>query len=414
LSWGLRMKQPTEPQFLLQCLAVDGSEAHADGLAQLADSGWDDLVTLADRHGLTPVLYQRLRMLGASASIPRRAVQRLGKAYLSIARDNQRLYAELGHVLRALQKDRIPTIALKGAHLAAVVYGNIALRPMCDVDLLVKSDDLSAAEAVLLGMGYEQYGGADRFAMHLAPLIKPGMAPVEIHWTIEQPANPFKIDTDGLWERARSATIAGVEVLVLSPEDLLLHLCLHTCFQNMFDVGLRGLCDIATTIHHYHDDIDWARVQQRARAWGARNGVYLTLYLARELLQAAVPEETLASLKPDALDPQVVALAREFVFDPQEPFAVSAFAQLWTPRPLRQRVSALLKGAVPSMETLARMYPATTGSWRLHWRYVQDLTSLTPRYIQYTWRMLRHDRRTMSQVARRNQGAPLLEWLASG
>ena len=70
---------------------------------------------------------------------------------------------------------------------------------------------------------------------------------LEIHWHIDRSSHPFTIDLDGMWERALPAIIAEVEALVLSPEDLLLHLCLHTC-KHKLTGGLRPFCDIAETI----------------------------------------------------------------------------------------------------------------------------------------------------------------------
>jgi len=115
---------------------------------------------------------------------------------------------------------------------------------MCDLDLLVRRDDLARARDVLAGMGYApQYFGVEQvdYAQHhhLRPMARPDGIRVEIHWTIARPVGPAEVDLEGIWERAQPAKIAGVQALVLSPEDLILHLCLHTSFTHKFRVGLR-------------------------------------------------------------------------------------------------------------------------------------------------------------------------------
>lgn len=75
---------------------------------------------------------------------------RLKKEYQwSLAR-NMILFDELGRVLEAFNEAGIDVIVLKGAALAQTIYPDIALRPMGDVDLLVKKEGLEKAENLLI------------------------------------------------------------------------------------------------------------------------------------------------------------------------------------------------------------------------------------------------------------------------
>ena len=421
------MDQQTEGKLLLYCLGVETDEIRAARLEQLSNSEWDGLIQQSGRHGVAPLLYQRLESLSSGTTIPASIVQRLREIYLYSTWKNTQLYHELAKVLGILQDDNIPVIALKGAHLAEVVCGNIALRPMSDVDLLVKKTDLSRVEEKLLEMGY---GPPERSSIeeqcekshHLVGFTKPGAAPIEIHWTIELPTSPFTIDVDGLWKRARPATIADVKVLMLSPEDLLLHLCLHATYHHFFGYGLRPFCDISETIRHYQDEIDWEQIQRRIRQWGAGNCVYLTLLLARELLEAAVPDEVLNALKPDDFDLQVVDWARKRIFNDREqifndksdsPSLSKNFAQLWGPKRLQDKTVLFLKSGFPSLEVMAKMYPAPADSTRIYFYYPVRLKDLLLRYGRATWQMLRRDEETVALVERENKKAALSDWLAS-
>jgi hypothetical protein len=414
------MDQQTAGELLLYCLGMGADETRAARLGQLSTSDWDDVIQQSARHGVTPLLYHRFTTNSTSAHIPTGVMQRLREIYLYSAKENIRLYHELAKVLKTLQNDGIPVIALKGAHLAEVVYGNIALRPMGDVDLLVRKADLSRVEEKLLEMGYSP---TSRFWIeavcavhhHLPPFTKPGAASIEIHWSIAPPTYPFEVDVDELWQRVRSATTDGVEVLVLSPEDVLLHLCLHTSYQHRFMVGLRAFCDIAETIRRYRDEMDWEQVRLRARQWGVGKCVYLTLHLARELLGAAVPDAALNALEPNDLDPGLVPWAKEQIFTnkgnalPLTPNLV----RIWEARRFQDKVATFLKFALPSPQAMATMYPASPFSKRIYLYYPVRLKDLLLRYGRTTWRLLRHDEEMIALAEQEARGNALVDWLAS-
>ena len=121
--------------------------------------------------------------------------------------------------------DGVRVIVLKGAHLGNLVYGSPALRTMGDLDLMVRRDQLSVAERLLARLGYTPlYEPLKQMDFtnhhHTRPLSRPGGIRIDVHWNIERPTAPVQADLDGIWHRAVAARIAGVDVLVLSPEDL--------------------------------------------------------------------------------------------------------------------------------------------------------------------------------------------------
>ena len=306
----------------------------------LTDSDWAEIFRQAGGNGVTSLLYHRLRRHRPLVPIPPVALEHLWDASVRSAAQSLRLGRELAQVLAALRHHRVPVVVLKGAHLGQLVYPSAALRTMCDIDVLVGREDLTRAAAILSGLGYAlQYYNVEEVDYtqhhHLRPMARPDGVRVEIHWAIAQPALPFAIDVKGLWERARPAEIAGAEVLVLSPEDLLLHLCLHASFTHGFRVGLRACWDILETVNHYGQAIDWDLVVRRAQAWGIGRYVYLTLRLVRDLLGAGIPPTAVAALEPPGFPSEVVAWATTCIFMPESDELVTAsLARLSTSRPI--------------------------------------------------------------------------------
>ena len=409
------MNEEPAGELLLQCLGVGAGAVRSP----LSNRDWDDVVRESVRQGVTPLLYHRLQTLGSRAEVPARITRWLREIAIGSAVTSLQLHQELAEVLAGLGREGIDVIVLKGAYLAEGVYANKAMRPMKDLDLMVKRRDLSRAEAKLFEMGYvrrpEPYAEWDYSdSHHLHPLIKPGVATVEIHWTIEAPTTPFAIDVDGLWERARPATIAGVGVMVLSTEDLLLHLCLHTAFHHRFELGLRGCWDLLEVIRQSGSRIDWEQVQDRALEWGVKKYVYLTLQLARELLGASVPDTVLAALEPDDFESRLVALARaEILRRPVDSSISPRFAMIWGASRNREKAALVLKALFPSRNAIGRMYPGCRDPRPLSVYYLVRWGDLVSKYGRAVWRMVRGDQAISDLVRREHERAILVDWLDS-
>ena len=415
------VQRKTAIKLLLTCLGRKTGEMNAARLDRLSPAVWEEMVQLLVWHDLASLFYYRLKTLALDITVPSSVEQQLRELYHGSAIKSVHLHRELARVLQGLKRADIPVITLKGAFLAQAVYRHTTMRPMIDVDLLVRQTDLAKAEKKLLGMGY---GPPERLSIeeqcaqshHLTEFTKPGAPPVEVHWTLSHPTlRPFKVDVDGLWQRARPAVIAGVNVLALSPEDLILYLCLHVSFHHNFHLGLKPFCDIDETIWHYRDEMDWERVQLYARRWGIDKYVYLTLHLVRELLGASVPDEVLGTLNPGDLNSQVVAGAMEQIFaDRDDPPPLSPnIARLWEAKRLQDKTSLFLKSIFPSSEIMARTYSIPPDSPRIWLYYPVRLKDLVLRHGRTAWRLLRRDAETVALTERENRGIALKDWMAS-
>ena len=115
---------------------------------------WDHVTRAACAHGIAPLIYHSLYRSDVVSLLPPAAAETLRSSYYSNAARNSLLYNELQKVLDAFKERRIEVIVLKGAALADTVYSHRALRPMSDIDLLVRKEKLTEVETQLLDMGY--------------------------------------------------------------------------------------------------------------------------------------------------------------------------------------------------------------------------------------------------------------------
>jgi hypothetical protein len=287
---------------LLDCLRYDGQPPAGDRLARLSAAEWQALVTLARQQRVGPLLYHRLTGQGYRDLMPETVRETLRQQYRLNTLRNLKLQGELGQVVAALTRAGIPVIALKGIYLASAVYENPGLREMNDLDVLVRLPDIDASKRVLkeIGYGESQEELPSTSFHHLHPLRKAdAAASVELHWTIVPGTSPFKVDLDGLWNRAKLFRVAGSELLALSDEDMLLHLFLHSAYMDRFSNGARPLADVAETIGRFQETLNWAALNQRAEQWQCVHTANLSLLLVIQLLHAPLPE---AVIRPPCID----------------------------------------------------------------------------------------------------------------
>lgn len=355
-----------EDELLVSCIGAGVDRGEGARLNRLTRSQWDNMVGKSVLLGLGPLLAKRLRTAGARVAIPPAVRSRLREAYIGSAAANLGLYRDLSDGLAGMRRDGVAVIVLKGAFLAEAVYGDIALRPMSDIDLLVRPEDLARAETSLLSVGYARFrpwGRRRDFTLR----GRRG-AFVEIHRNVARSSAPFRIDLNDFWDRARPATIADVETLALCPEDLILHVCVHASHSHKFGMGLRPLCDICETVRHYGGQIDWNRLRLAAEQYGASAYVYYPLLLAERLLGAGIPAETLVELKPGASDPKFVERLEGFVLD-VTPMTIRGFGATWDlfhaidgSQGIRSKMASLLQWVFPPMAWLRRRYNLPTDS----------------------------------------------------
>ena len=293
---------------LLNLLNRHAPPPDEESIAATTINEWNALLAMAKAQKILPLLFHRLQHLGLQPAVPHEIWLEMRKTYLGNITRNLRLYGELGRIVTFLRAEQIPVIALKGLHLAQIVYRNIALRQIGDMDILVPLGLVPRAWELLVANGYQNPPGQtvdfDMQTKHqyhvLLRLIKPRPAAVEMHWSLTRPNERESLsigDIQGIWDRSTPIDPGGVQMLGLSPEDLLLHLCLHTSYHHRFEFGLRPSCDIAWTIDHFGAALDWELLCSQARNRGWKRGVTLALRLARDLMGAGVPEVTLSALE---------------------------------------------------------------------------------------------------------------------
>lgn len=290
-------------ELLLACCQADPDQHLLAGLLERAID-WQSLTRRAIALGVGPILHAQLRGLSSAERVPEVSSRALASAYLTQASQNARAHDRLEETLAVLAAAGIDAVVLKGAALAEPVYGDLALRRMVDLDLLVREADAPAANRIMRKRGYTPYEGwrpdswyEEVGFHHLAPLVAPDKAvTIELHRHIIPVHASARFSIDELWERVQATRIGGTDARTLCPTDTLLHLAVHQTLSSSFVGQLRTLCDIAIVTARLGEFLDWDALVERAGAAGAARYVFYPLHWARTLVAAACPTEVLDGL----------------------------------------------------------------------------------------------------------------------
>jgi hypothetical protein len=305
----------TDERLLWLCARVapsDGALAEIARLgAEMDESDWGRLAAQAREHGVENLLFTHVTRAGLLTRIPAELVARMRRGYGEVAIATRRLELTLARVLPLLHDAGAPAMVVKGLALSRRLYGNIALRPISDIDLIVHADDGVTAGAALGKAGFIPVAGKS------APLSRHALRFREMQYqdakgqVIEIHVNPCRYPAyqrafapDAIWKAAVPlATAENVGMaLALAPYDELRYLCMHYAVQHRIG-RLIWLTDVAEIARRIPDARAWDALVEDCVARGAVAPVAVTLARARTLLDAPIPEATLDRLRHAALAP---------------------------------------------------------------------------------------------------------------
>ena len=375
------MDQRAKDTLLLSCLGIGSDEAIASQVQQLSRPDWDEVIEESARHRIIPLLYQRLRTLSPTATIPANVEQELREIYLHSSWKNAQRYYELSKVLRALQDNNIPVVVLKGAALAELVYQNIALRPMCDVDLLVRCEDIHRIDELLSQLGFRDttLSVSKRHTQWIRAVYTSGVINIDLHSRIPE--------IPGLdpWANASPAKIGSTDTLVLGAEDFLLHLCLH--LDHHLHKGppvLIWWCDIVRFLKDYGKELDWDYVIRIAKESRVEAVVHRILHAIDEGFDIHISADILSQLRDDG-----VAISINDILHSKE--AVSRglgtlFPIISAIPSIRGKLYHILRRFFPCREYMERRYSASRSNY-VYFYYLVSMGEVATRALKILYQL---------------------------
>ena len=310
-----KIQNDLEDRLILLCARTKLDREVKNRIKRLLKTGlnWDYLLEKAEREGLSGLLYYNLKSYGERI-VPQNVIEILEDRYFNITTRNLLFLKELGRALKAFKETGIPALVLKGAFLIEEIYKNPGLRPMSDIDLLVKRENLLQVHEGLKGLGYTT---TDNYLDYIEKPISgylnslfyyrkenEASIPLHIHWHLVNSSVPnymfsSRIDMDGIWQETEKIKIADGEALSLAPNHLVIYLSEHALRMKHSLDRLILLCDISEVIEKYGNRLNWKKVIGDSFMFNLDRMVYYNLYLVKKFLGREIPSYVLKRLKPE-------------------------------------------------------------------------------------------------------------------
>ena len=370
---------PTEQQaLLLQAALLEGQSAidawsrwkRCGGLARI---GAGSVVLL-------PIVYRNLAEHGVRDA----AIEYSRRLYQATRLKNEQLLRALSVLFKSLHAAGVETMILKGVALALLHYRDLGLRSMGDVDVLIHSNDVADAVALLTRVGWKPVGRpipnltepylSTRRAINLS---SDRIKKLDLHWhVIDESCRPN--GDDGFWSGAIPTAVCDVETRAMNPTDQLFHVCAHEIRWSPVPLP-RWIVDVAMILRSSPERIDGDRLASNARE--------LDLVLpVREALQQALRfvESPIVSSLLEAMHgvPSSRGAIREFRRRSSPPTPLSSIAtEFWRMSLQPGRRSVVRR--VLALPAHARVVWGLTHAWQLPIASVRWGTRVLVRIVRH-------------------------------
>jgi hypothetical protein len=338
-------------------------------------AGWDADDWEAARwaiqvHGIAPLLDWTFESSPNRAALPERLQMYLAEQRRLSGQRVERLLGELAAILEAANRRGIAVAPLKGSLLATSYYAEPGLRPMNDLDLLVRPDDEARMLDLLAGLGYRKLA---RGWKHIALARPDGAGPI-VSYDGEHPDNPRSLElhvrvaeqfwgirydlTSETWAGSAPGTLLGAEAQVSRPAALLHHLAVHASSDAIARrLRLLHLHDIALVAAQV-GRAGWEQIARAAQARREERLVYPALLLASRYYPI-IPADVLATLRagvPLALLRHLDESGIDHLSYCNTAPTTPAEKLCWF-RPGRERIGAIRHMLIPDPSEMAHWFP---------------------------------------------------------
>jgi Uncharacterised nucleotidyltransferase len=247
---------------------------------------------------LLPLLYRNLSLHGVKGPL----LEKFKGIYKATWRNNQMLFHKMAALLSSFHNAGIRTMLLKGSALTLLHYKDYGLRPMNDLDVLVRTEQVLEAHALLCQLGWKpKLRLGERFTekcfsvRHAYGYEDASGLEFDLHRHV-LPECSYEGSDDFFWDGAVPVQIRDVSTSALNPTAQLLHVCLHGSWWNIVP-PFRWIADAMIVMKTSGSLIHWDRLMAEAQECRVVLPLRNALDYTSEKLYAPVPSEWLRRMK---------------------------------------------------------------------------------------------------------------------
>lgn len=274
-----------EDKFLFICVRQEFLEEHKKilfGICSNEDLDWNAVYSTAELHGVAPLVYSNLKKCtDMNSMIPDQIMKKFRQCFFRNILIKDIMAKKITEAVSFFNGKNIDLMLIKGAALDILVYDSPWSVHSCDVDLILRKvkEEVSETEdkknySLVKRLGCVEHGYFEHHDLDMNRVLL--------------------INYQKIWDQATKIDYKGQNLFVMSPEDMLISVCINSCRKRFF--RLKNLCDIAEIIRTF-SDINWDAVTSKAKEYHCNNIVYTALIITKMTLGCEFPEKVLYDLE---------------------------------------------------------------------------------------------------------------------
>lgn len=390
-----------EHEFLLQLLGRPRPEQSLTLARAAPQVDWQRLFLITPPD-LSAYLGHKISEYGLTSQCPAQLLQEAEDARRATTVRWLRLRFELRNLMSEFDRHNLDFVVLKGAVLAFIAYPDSSLRPVSDLDLLVRRESLEKALKLIGDAGFrcpERFEFANPLIIKDSvvpgeeislPLEKPGtQALIEVHTQLESAEPWFPVSIEKVWEHIEETDWNDVCIPILDVHEFLFHLVLHLSRGHYFSLGLRALLDVHLWVELQEKRLDWQWIRNESVRRGYSDWMYLTLKMVKDSFLTPIPREFFDQMATPPNLERLQKLAYQQIWADQRAHSkVPPRLAITLSQPsVGRAISSLFKRLDPDGALATPMIPAlqisNNARWRLSFRRIlRDLKVKAPIYLR--------------------------------
>lgn len=200
--------------------------------------------------------------------------------------------SELIKVLKILEENNIEAISFKGPVLSQLAYGDVVSRQYCDLDILVKEENLIDLARTLNLLDYEI--SIESKFLENKKLIEIGSdfsifsknnIHFEVHWNLFRKLINNDLNKYKIWNDKKKISLNNVDVNTLEINNYLLYLCIHGS-KHLWE-RIEWVNDIERLLSNY--EIDWEYILNKSKILKNRRMFLLGILISCNMYSIKIP-----------------------------------------------------------------------------------------------------------------------------
>ena len=263
---------------------------------QIDQIGETLFIEFLHQQDLAPMWYRTLHEAANNTLVSETFVETLHQSRL-LETGNYMLQSQGLKIIKStLDDEKINHVIFKGCHIRELIYDEPAIRPACDIDVLISPNDQIKAIQALVNAGYQVVPDPENIS-HEISLDKGGIS-IDLHWDIMRPGRTRIPMTEILLKTRKEFPIHWG----LNNDATIFLMLVHPVFTKYSTTPHSTLIRIVDLAHWIETkEPDWEQIESWLEDAGVRTAAWITLEWLRQLAQITPPASFMECIQPGKL-----------------------------------------------------------------------------------------------------------------